>query len=99
MPQVEVDKLKEQYKDVELDNTDNIKRTKNKTIWVAWFQGIENAPLLCQTCVKQMYKVFGKENIVLLDKDNFKEYIAEKIENKTYKILTPALILYNYDNR
>ena len=31
--------------------------------------------------------------------NNFKKFIAENIENKTYKILTPALILYNYDNR
>ena len=69
------ERLKDEYKDVELDDKVNIKRKKNKTIWVAWFQGIENAPLLCQTCVERIYKVFGKNNVVLLDKDNFKDYI------------------------
>ena len=30
---------------------------------------------------------------------NLEAYLEEKIQKKTYKILTPALILYNYDNR
>ena len=30
---------------------------------------------------------------------NLEKYIEEKIQKKDYKILTPALILYNYDNR
>ena len=68
-------RLKEEYRDVEIDDSKEIKRVKNKTIWVAWFQGIDNAPLLCKRCVEQMYKVFGKNNVVLLDKDNFKKYV------------------------
>lgn len=39
-----------------------------------------------------------ERNKKIVDK-SFKEYINKKIETKTYKILTPALILYNYDNR
>ncbi len=39
-----------------------------------------------------------ERNKAILDK-TLEKYLEEKIEKNSYKILTPALILYNYDNR
>ncbi len=39
-----------------------------------------------------------ERNKAILDK-TLEKYLEEKIKTNTYKILTPALILYNYDNR
>lgn len=39
-----------------------------------------------------------ERNEAILNK-TLEEYLEKKIANKSYKILTPALILYNYDNR
>lgn len=39
-----------------------------------------------------------ERNKEILNK-NLEAYLDKKIEEKSYKILTPALILYNYDNR
>lgn len=51
------------------------------------------------SCIDEPTKDFIVErNKKIIDKD-FKEFINKNIENKTYRILTPALILYNYDNR
>lgn len=43
------------------------------TIWVCWFQGIENAPDLVKECYKRINQIEGKK-IVLITSDNYKEY-------------------------
>ncbi len=49
--------------------------------------------------VDEETKKYIKERNNILLNGNLKEYLDEKIAKKEYKILTPALILYNYDNR
>ena len=68
-------KLKKKYSYVLEKPIQRKERICNKTIWVCWFQGIENAPKLCQVCVKRISQVFGKENVVIVTKENFKDYI------------------------
>ena len=47
----------------------------NKTIWVCWFQGIDNAPLLVKKCYNRLLEVFGSDRVVLLTQDNFFDYV------------------------
>ncbi len=67
-------KLKKKYNDVLGREIPVSERRYNNTVWVCWFQGIENAPLLCQVCVARIREVFGEENVVIISKDNFREY-------------------------
>lgn len=44
-------------------------------IWVFWYQGIENAPDLVKKCINSIKKNFTDKKIILITKENFKEYI------------------------
>lgn len=46
-----------------------------KIIWVLWWQGIENAPSLVQTCINRIAMNKGTE-LVVLTKDNINEYVS-----------------------
>ena len=53
----------------------------NKTIWINWFQGWDNAPEITHKCVES-WKYYNPEwNIVLLSNDNYSQYadFEEKI--------------------
>lgn len=56
-------------------------------IWVAWFQGEENAPILVKKCLESIRSNFPDREVVILTEDNFKEYvdIPEYILNKLKK--------------
>lgn len=45
------------------------------TIWCFWWQGIENAPDLVQTCVDSIRMRNPQCNVVLLDKNNYDDYV------------------------
>lgn len=47
---------------------------------------------------EETVKYILERNERILNK-SLEEYLETKIQDKSYKILTPALILYNYDNR
>ena len=67
--------LKNKYSDIINQEIKDSERVKNDTIWVSWFQGLDSAPILCQTCVERMYEVFGKNKVKLLTADNYQEYV------------------------
>lgn len=49
----------------------------NKTIWLLWFQGWDDAPWIVQQA-KQSWEIHNPEwNIVLLDANNIKEYLED----------------------
>lgn len=56
-------------------------------IWVLWWQGHENAPLIVQRCVESIKRNFGGHSLHLLSKDNLEEYIQlpdfikQKVDN------------------
>lgn len=56
-------------------------------IWVLWWQGLENAPLIVQRCVESIKKNRGGHSLHLLSKDNLEEYIQlpdfikQKVDN------------------
>lgn len=61
----------------------------NKTVWIFWWQGIEQAPDLVKVCYKSVKENLKGWNIVLITKDNYKEYtdipefIIEKLDKGT----------------
>lgn len=63
-------------------DNDNI----NKTVWIFWWQGIEQAPDLVNVCYKSIEEELKGWNIVLITKDNYKQYteipefIIEKLD-------------------
>jgi len=62
----------------------------NRTIYILWFQGFNNAPLLVRNSV-QSWKHYNEKSwrIVLLDNNNLKEYIDI---DKIYKIVNKKMI-------
>ncbi len=56
-------------------------------IWVLWWQGLDNAPLIVQRCVESIQKNAGKHTFHLLSKDNLDryiqlpEFIKQKVDN------------------
>lgn len=65
---------------------DNYKKEFSNKIFICWFQGLENAPVLVRKCVESIKRAMpGKEIIVLTDENyqeytNFPNYIIEKYE-------------------
>lgn len=45
------------------------------TVWICWWQGIENAPLLIQRCYRSVIKNLIGWDVVLISKDNFHQYV------------------------
>lgn len=47
----------------------------NKTIWVYWKQGLDNAPELVKCCISSIQQYARDYDVVVLDKNNLKDYI------------------------
>lgn len=74
-----LDYLEPLFLDV-LDSESNLDRVQDNIsdecpIWVLWWQGLENAPVIVQRCVESIQKNAGKHPFHLLSKDNLSEYI------------------------
>lgn len=46
-----------------------------RTIWLLWFQGLENAPLIVQKCVVSWITKNPNWDVIVLDKHSLKKYI------------------------
>lgn len=44
-------------------------------IWVCWWQGLDNAPDIVKLCIKQIKKFAGEKEVILITKENYKEYV------------------------
>ena len=58
------------YNNVSEDGKSDI----NKTVWIFWWQGIENAPELVKVCYRSVVKNMKDWDIILITQDNYKEY-------------------------
>lgn len=48
----------------------------NKTIWMLWWQGIQNAPEIVKACYHSVLDNLGNQyDVVVLDKNNYKSYV------------------------
>ena len=63
---------------------------EDSPIWTMWYQGIENAPPIVQSCIKSIIINRGKHHVIIIDKYNLKKYIKlpsyiiEKHNNHTF---------------
>lgn len=57
-------------------------------IWVFWYQGIENAPIIVKKCFDSLKRNFADKKVIYLSKDNYMEYI--ELPDFCYKLL-PSL--------
>lgn len=57
-------------------------------IWICWFQGEEQMPLLVKKCLKSVQKYSGKHEVHIITMDNFEDYmtvpnyILDKVKRK-----------------
>ena len=63
--------LDKKYRDVDLTKLNPI----GNRVWIYWYTGFETAPALIKKCVEEAKKVKDID-LILLDKNNFKEYFA-----------------------
>ena len=82
-------KLKKKYRGMlkNFEITQEKEQKYSNFIWICWFQGIEKAPQLVKTCYKSVKRWYPDNDIVLITKENFKDYvdIPEYIINKWEK--------------
>lgn len=70
--------LKKKYKRVLNNNFTCISDghfNDNKTIWICWFQGIENAPELVKKCYESVCYYMNDYEIISLDINNLHQYV------------------------
>lgn len=53
-----------------------VERKQSNKVWVCWFQGIENAPLLVQRCYHSLQKHLKDREIILITDDNMFDYVT-----------------------
>ena len=53
----------------------------NKTIWILWFQGETNMPVIPKKCYQSWIHFNPEWNIVLLHSDNLSEYCSDELNN------------------
>lgn len=61
-------------------------------IWVIWTQGRENMPVIVQRCFESILRNRGTYQVILLDKDNIKEFV--NLPDFIYKKHEDGLISY-----
>lgn len=47
-----------------------------RIVWTMWWQGLENAPSIVNACIKSMYKYIKNVKIIVLNKDNYSDYVT-----------------------
>lgn len=63
----------EKYKNIETNSKDIIQN--NETIWMCWWQGVENAPEIVKRCINSVKKYAGNRPLVVITRDNYNNYI------------------------
>lgn len=51
------------------------KRTSSNKVWICWFQGIENAPILVQRCYQSVKENLSDREVILITEKNMSEYV------------------------
>ena len=46
-----------------------------ETVWVCWWQGLENAPEIVKACVSSIQRAVGEHRVVILNQDNYLQYV------------------------
>lgn len=79
--------FEETYKSTPADTSKRLDRGLSNYVWVFWFQGENQMPSLVRQCYMSLKKQMADKQIILITKDNIKEYctfpsyIFEKYED------------------
>ena len=97
-----VNYLKNQYSDILLKYKDRpIYEENNKTasdyVWVMWWQGKENMPLIAAKCYEKLLENAGDRKVVLITQENIKQYISIP-ENITKKVSSGVITLTHFSD-
>ncbi len=80
--------VKRKYSKVVSKNNNPSPPNNSNKIWICWFQGRDNAPLLVKKCISSIEKNLKKYEVIILTMDNYKDYvdfpdyILEKVKKK-----------------
>ena len=73
-------KLQKKYRKtlIEFDKCydDSLPHTGSNKVWICWFQGMENAPVLVQKCYESVKEHLKDREIILLTSENLKDYVS-----------------------
>ena len=73
-------KLEKKYRNnlVEFEKSfgSSVLSEKSNRVWVCWFQGMENAPLLVQKCFQSLQENLTDREIILITSENMAEYVT-----------------------
>lgn len=54
---------------------DTLPHESSNKVWICWFQGIENAPVIVKKCYESVLKNMPDKELILLTDDNIKDYV------------------------
>lgn len=66
---------------------------QDETIWVCWFQGIDNAPNIVKICYQSILNTAGTRKVILIDDGNIHKYVDLPdfiIEKRKKKLISDA---------
>lgn len=66
------------------EQSDEVGENYQRKVWVCWFQGIENAPIIVKKCYVTLRQYITDREIVLITEANYRDYVKfpEYIEAK-----------------
>jgi hypothetical protein len=72
---------------IDFDNYNNLQQNdtvERPTIWYFWWDGRNKLPDVCSHCLKSIELNCGKENIIFIDKNNYRDFVKidDDIEKK-----------------
>lgn len=50
-------------------------KNMDDTIWVCWWQGLDNAPEIVKKCIESIKRNAGNRRVILLTDENYKQYV------------------------
>ena len=65
---------KKYYKVIKNRVATNEMESSNK-VWLFWYQGLDEAPILIKKCIESIKKVFEDKEVIILTKNNFEKYV------------------------
>lgn len=72
-------KLKRKYRKTlevfDKNYDDNLPHKSNNKVWVCWFQGMQNAPLIVQKCYDSVNENLSNHEVVLITSENMEQYV------------------------
>lgn len=71
----EIFDIVKKYKKSNITDFNNSSIEQNYPIWICWWQGKEDMPDLCKLCLNYVLKNSAGHPIIVIDKDNYKDYV------------------------